>query len=66
MGQQTVRKGRTHALCPERAHMQRTASSLRHTGRLLLCYWHEILAREGNPHASPARFEDASDPLEDS
>lgn len=66
MAQQTFRKGRTHASCPEWTDIQMVASSLGHTEHLFLYYCREIPAHERNRCAIPVRVVDASKPLEDS
>lgn len=66
MAQQTFRKRRTHASCPEWTNIQMFASFLRRTEHLFLYCWHEILARERNQRVIPVRVEDASDLPEDS
>lgn len=66
MAQQTFRKERTHASCPEWTDIQMIASSLRRTEHLFPYYRHGILARERNWYAIPVRVVDASKPPEDS
>ena len=66
LAQQTFRKRRIHASCPEWTHTQMIASSLRHTEHLFLYYCHGNPACGGNQCVSRVRVEDALGPLSDS